>query len=119
MIDAKIVEAGAICTADLGTVGSCRVVVPGGEVGQTGKLVLRPEILRLVKPDAAPGSGNFLVGRYKDSLVTGSTIKHFIELENGSPIIVQELTTPESTSNSLAGNVGITWAEETGIFLSR
>ena len=119
MLDAKILEVGNPCIVDLGASGQCKVKVPGANKDQGGKLVLRPETLRLVANDQIADGFNALSVRYKDSLVTGSTIKHIVELENGTELIVQELTTPEETSKRHEGQLVVVWPVEAGIFLDR
>lgn len=119
MIDAEIVEAGSNCTALLGGPGSCRLIAPELQKGQKGKILLRPEVLRLVVPTQTPKGCNLISGRYRDMLVTGSTIKHFVELDGGAVVVVQELTTPEATSRARSGTVGVAWPYEAGIFLDR
>ena len=119
MLDARILEVGDPCIVDLGTSGQCKVKAPDAKNGQGGKLVLRPETLRLITNDQMPDGFNALSVRYKDSLVTGSTIKHIVELENGTELIVQELTTPEETAKRHEGRLVVAWPVEAGIFLDR
>ena len=119
MLDARILEDGDPCIVDLGTSGQCEVEAQGAKKNQSGKLVLRPETLRLVANDQLPNGFNSLSVRYKDSLVTGSTIKHIVELENGTELVVQELTTPEETAKRHEGQLVVVWPVEAGIFLDR
>lgn len=119
MLDAKILEVGDHCIVDLGTSGKCKVKAPGAHKDQGGKLVLRPEALRLITDDQIPGDFNALPVRYKNSFVTGSTTKHIVELESGTELIVQELTTPEETPKRHQGELVVAWAVEAGTFLDR
>ena len=119
MLDAKVLEAGDPCILDLGTSGQCKVKAPGANKNQSGKLVLRPETLRLITNDQLPDGFNALSVRYKDSLVTGGTTKYIVELENGTEMIVQELTTPEEAARRHEGRLFAAWPVEAGIFLDQ
>ena len=119
MLDAKVLEDGNPSTVDLGVSGHCKVFAQGDNKGQSGKLVLRPETLQLLPNDQLPEGFNRLSVRYKDSLVTGSTIKHIVVLESGAELTVQELTTPEETAKRHEGQLVVAWPVEAGIFLRR
>ena len=119
LLDAEIVESGETSVVGLGSLGTCRVVIQDPRVGARGKLLLRPEALQIVPRDDIPEGHNALHGRVADSLVTGGTVKHFVTLENGDNVTVQELTNATMTSFSGDEMVQIIWPIEVGLFLDR
>jgi putative spermidine/putrescine transport system ATP-binding protein len=119
LLDAEIVEGGETSVVGLGSLGKCRVVIQDPRVGARGKLLLRPEALHIVPRGETPEGHNALHGRVVDSLVTGGTVKHFVTLENGDDVAVQELTNITMTSFSAAEMVQIIWPIEAGLFLDR
>ncbi len=119
LLDAEIVEGGETSVIGLGSLGTCRVVIPDPRVGARGKLLLRPEALHIVPRGETPEGHNALHGRVADSLVTGGTVKHFVTLENGGEVTVQELTNITMTSFSAAEKVQIVWPIGAGLFLDR
>ena len=82
----------------LGSSLTCRVVIREPSVGARGKLLLRPETLHLVPRGEVPEGHNAFPGRVSNSLVTGGTVKHFVTVENGDCVTVQELTNLKATS---------------------
>ena len=98
LLDAEVVEAGDTSVARLGSSLTCRVVIREPRVGSRGKLLLRPEALHLVPRGEAPEGHNAFPDRVSDSLVTGGTVKHFVTLENGDCVTVQELANMKATS---------------------
>lgn len=119
LLDAEIVEAGETSVIRLASSLTCRVVIREPHIGARGKLLLRPEALQLVPREAPPEGHNALAGRVSDSLVTGGTVKHFVTLENGDQVTVQELTNIKATSFSATELVQIVWPIEAGLFLAR
>ena len=119
LLDAEIVESGETSVVGLGSLGTCRVVIQDPRVGARGKLLLRPEALQIVPRGDIPEGHNALHGRVADSLVTGGTVKHFVTLENGDNVTVQELTNATMTSFSGDEMVQIIWPIEVGLFLDR
>lgn len=98
----------------------CRAVLHvQAPLGSTGKLLLRPEALRLLPGDAAPAGHNILRGRITSTLVTGGTSKHFVILESGETVAVQELTNQDTTRLQPGLQVSIGWPEAAGRFLQR
>ena len=119
LLDAEVVEVGDTSVVRLGSSLTCRVVIREPRVGARGKLLLRPEALHLVARGEAPEGHNAFPGRVSDSLVTGGTVKHFVTLENGDCVTVQELTNMKATSFSAAESVQIVWPIEAGLFFVR
>ncbi len=119
LLDGEIVETGETSVVELGASGTCRVAIRDPQVGARGKLLLRPEALHIVPRGETPDGHNALHGRIADSLVTGGAVKHFVTLENGDNVAVQELSNITRTSFSTAELVQIVWPIEAGLFLDR
>ena len=85
--------------------------------GETGKLLLRPEVLRLAQPGEVEPGFNMAKGNLASTLVTGGTSKHFVALEGGMTITVQELTNEATTRLEAGIPVGVVWPENAGRFL--
>ena len=119
LLDAEIGEIGETCVVRLGSLETCRVVIRNPRVGTGGKLLLRPEALQIAPRGKTPKGHNALCGRVANSLVTGGTVKHFVTLENGENVTVQELTNINATSFSAEDMVQLVWPIEAGLFLDR
>jgi putative spermidine/putrescine transport system ATP-binding protein len=120
LLDATVVATGETALLRLSESESCHVRLhEPASVGTTGKLLLRPEALRLVQGGQAPAGHNSLQGRLTNTLVTGATSKHFVALDNGATVAVQELTDPSTTRLEPGLRVQVSWPPETGRFLER
>jgi len=118
LLDAEISDAGAVATAVLATGETCRFVphLPMNR-GTKGKLLLRPESIRLIASGEPPADYNVLHGRVTNTLVTGATSKHFFTTDGGAVIAVQELTNQIATRFDPTQKVTIVWSPQTGRFL--
>ncbi len=118
LIDATLIEAGEPALVQLAGGERCRVTlhetVP---TGASGKLLLRPESLRLIQGKAHPAGHNVLEGQVESTLVTGGTSKHFVRLGNGATIAVQELTNQDSVRLPPGLEVSVAWPENAARFL--
>lgn len=119
LLDATVTKTGKPALLELqGGIG-CRVFLHEDvRTGTTGKLLLRPEVLRLVQPGAVEPGHNIATGRLASTLVTGGTSKHFVTLDNGATIIVQELTNQATTRLQPGIPVAVTWPEHSARFLT-
>ena len=70
--------AGRVRLADGTEIKVCR----GASTGN-GHVMIRPESMRLLPDDGAAADDNVLRGTLRDTLVTGSTIKHFVSMPGG------------------------------------
>lgn len=86
-------------------------------VGTKGKLLLRPEALRLLTPSQVVPETNSATGVLESTLVTGGTSSHFVKLASGATVLVRELTNQNATGLRAGSPVTITWPETTGRFL--
>jgi putative spermidine/putrescine transport system ATP-binding protein len=120
LLEASVVETGAPAVLTLEGGGRCRAFmhepVP---VGTVGKLLLRPEVLTLAKQKAVEPGYNMLQGHLQSTLVTGGTSKHFVGLDSGTTVIVQELTNQETTRLEPGIAVTVTWPEAAARFLTQ
>jgi putative spermidine/putrescine transport system ATP-binding protein len=118
LIDATVMEAGEPASLRLPGGGTCRAFLhDASEAGVAGKLLLRPEALRLVQDGSHPPGHNVLQGRIASTLVTGGTSKHFVTLDSGETVAVQELTNQNSTRLQPGLRVAVSWPENAARFL--
>jgi putative spermidine/putrescine transport system ATP-binding protein len=118
LLDATVIEAGNPALLELAGGATCRVVLHDhAPAGATGKLLLRPEALRLHRAGHVPQDHNQLSGRLQSTLVTGGTSKHFVTLNSGTTVTVQELTDPQTQNIQTGQSVTLSWQHETGRFL--
>ena len=120
LLDATVVETGQPALLKLTDGETCRAflheTVP---VGTAGKLLLRPEVVRLSKQKTIEPGQNVAQGRLESTLVTGGTSKHFVTLGSGSTIIVQELTNLEARRLEPGIPVTVAWPETAARFLTK
>ena len=103
-IDAEIVEAGEPALLKLPGGQTCRTFLHDhSAAGTVGKLLLRPEALRLTQDGNCAAGHNILCGRIVSTLVTGGTSKHFVALDNGATVAVQEAHQPGNPAGSRRG----------------
>jgi len=118
LIDATIVEAGEPALLSLPGGESCRVFLHDqASAGIVGKLLLRPEALRLIQDGRYPPGHNVVQGRVASTLVTGGTSKHFVTLDSGATVAVQELTSQETGRLQVGLRVAVSWPEKAARFL--
>nr|WP_091838266.1 ABC transporter ATP-binding protein [Bosea lupini] len=118
LLDATVAETGEPALLRLSASESCRVRLhSAAPVGTVGKLLLRPEALRLVQNGQVTAGHNVLHGHLDNTLVTGATSKHFVTLDNGATLAIQELTDPSTTRLEPGLRVQVSWPPETGRFL--
>lgn len=104
-------------TARLGD-GS-HIQVQRGALGGQGHLLIRPEQMRLAAGPEMDGNENCLKGTLLDTLVTGSTIKHFVSLPGELTVTVQELANERRTVFRPGDTVHVIWPAAAGIFVDR
>ncbi|UZF90866.1 ABC transporter ATP-binding protein [Bosea sp. NBC_00550] len=120
LLDATVAETGEPALLRLSASESCRVRLHSpASVGAAGKLLLRPEALRLVQNGQVAAGHNVLSGHLDNTLVTGATSKHFVTLDSGATVSIQELTDPSTTRLEPGLRVQVSWPAETGRFLER
>jgi putative spermidine/putrescine transport system ATP-binding protein len=118
LIDATVIETGEPALLRLPGGDSCRAFLHDrAPVGTIGKLLLRPETLRLIQGESCPLGHNLLKGRITSTLVTGGTSKHFVTLESGQTVVIQELTNQDTTKFQPGLRVAISWPENAARFL--
>lgn len=118
LLDATVAETGEPALLRLSASESCRVRLhSAAPVGTVGKLLLRPEALRLVQNGQVTVGHNVLHGHLDNTLVTGATSKHFVTLDNGATLAIQELTDPSTTRLEPGLRMQVSWPPETGRFL--
>ena len=118
LIDATVAEVGEPALLRLPGGDSCRAFLHDrATAGTTGKLLLRPETLRLNQGNQAPPGHNLLQGKIASTLVTGGTSKHFVTLESGETIAIQELTNQNTARLQPGLSVAVSWPESAARFL--
>lgn len=95
------------------------VEVRRGATHGTGHVMIRPENMRVLADPMLAQGENMIAGTLRDTLVTGSTIKHFVELADESLVTVQELANERRSTLTRGANVLVAWSAESGIFLDR
>jgi putative spermidine/putrescine transport system ATP-binding protein len=119
-IDAEIAETGEPALLKLSTGQTCRAFLHDhSAAGTAGKLLLRPEALRLTQDGGCAPGHNILPGRIVSTLVTGGTSKHFVSLDNGATVAVQELTNQETSRLAAGHPVFVTWPQKAARFLQQ
>jgi len=73
--------------------------------------------LRLNQGNQAPPGHNLLQGKIASTLVTGGTSKHFVTLESGETIAIQELTNQNTARLQPGLSVAVSWPESAARFL--
>jgi putative spermidine/putrescine transport system ATP-binding protein len=119
LLEAEVVSIGEQGSVKLRSSEMCTVPVRDAKVGTRGKLLLRPEALRIVPSGNVPGGHNALQGTVTDTLITGGAAKHFVKLTNGDKLIVQELSNKKMTSFTSRENIQVLWPTDAGLFLSK
>jgi putative spermidine/putrescine transport system ATP-binding protein len=119
LIDAEVIKAGSPHVLRLETGTTCQLADGSCLEGARGKLLLRPETLRIVQNGEAPADHNMLRGTLAETFITGGTAKHFVTLANGKNIIIQELTNRSMTCFAKSQAVNVVWPFEAGRFLER
>jgi putative spermidine/putrescine transport system ATP-binding protein len=110
LLDAEIVEPGELATVRLAGGATCRVRLAAPVSAATaGKILLRPEALSLVTGGEPPPGHNVLHGHVTNTLVTGATSKHFVAVDGGGVVAVQELTNEAATRPDPSQRVQIAW----------
>ena len=119
LLGAEVIDAGEIGTVRLESGETCRVRLPGQArvPGMKGKLLLRPESLRIIDHDSVAPDHNVLRGLVTDTLITGGTVKHFVTLTGGTTIAVQELTNQSMTRFPPTQPVSVVWHLDAARFL--
>lgn len=118
LLDATVTSTGAPASFALeGGLASRAVSHEPISVGAKGKLLLRPETLRLVSAGAVPPEANSATGILESTLVTGGTSSHFVKLPSGGTMLVRELTNQQATSLRSGSAVTVTWPDSAGRFL--
>ncbi|MCB1384734.1 MAG: ABC transporter ATP-binding protein [Nitratireductor sp.] len=103
---------------DATVAGEDRVRLVNGEIitvrhdaplshGQSVKVLLRPEVLHLREIDAG---GNRLDATIRGSVISGSTVKHFLELDGGTSVLVEELSNGTNAAPAPGDRVTISWS---------
>ena len=118
LLDAVVEKSGSQSQIKIGTSEICRVK-GNYETGRQGKLLLRPETLRIVSPDEVPEGHNSIEGSVSNTLITGGTAKHFVKLRDGQLVVVLELTRQNMESFQAEKNMKIVWPFEAGQFLEQ
>jgi putative spermidine/putrescine transport system ATP-binding protein len=120
LLDATVIEVGEPALLKLENGEMCRAFLHEAvPAGTAGKLLLRPEVVRLSKHKVAEPGHNIAHGRLESTLVTGGTSKHFIILDNSATLTVQELTNQEATQIQPGTPVTVTWPETAARFLTK
>jgi putative spermidine/putrescine transport system ATP-binding protein len=119
ILDVEVVETGETSLVKLRSTQTCRVHVPDPKIGLRGKLLLRPESLRIVEPGDCPENHNVIAGVVTSTLTTGGSTKHFVRLSDNDTLIVQELTNQKLTRFSADQQVEVIWPVEAGMYLDR
>ena len=114
LLPAEVCGSGAVRLED-GTV----VQVNRGAKSGKGHLMIRPESVAVIPPGQAQAGANALVGTLRDTLVTGSTIKHFVAVARGATMLVQELANERRTVFARGNAVAVASPAEAGVFLDR
>lgn len=118
LLDATVASTGAPASFVLeGGLTSRAILHEPVAAGARGKLLLRPEALRIVSPDEVPPGRNSATGILESSLVTGGTSSHFVKLPSGTTMLVRELTSQKATSIQAGTPVTVTWPDGAGRFL--
>jgi putative spermidine/putrescine transport system ATP-binding protein len=90
-------------------------VVPGA-----GHLLLRPENVRIdTAGETLAPQTNRLEGVLSGTLVTAGVVKHFVTLDDGTVLVVQELANERRTQLGAGTRVTATWSARVGLFLNR
>ncbi|MBG9387995.1 ABC transporter ATP-binding protein [Caenimonas sp. DR4.4] len=120
LLPGEVTHPGAIGTVRLASGESCRVPLPPTcrVAGTKGKVLLRPESLRIVDHDTVEPDHNVLHGFVTDTLITGGTVKHFVTLDGGTEIAVQELTNQSMTRFPPTQPVNVVWHVDAARFLA-
>jgi putative spermidine/putrescine transport system ATP-binding protein len=118
-LDAEVIVSGASGQLRLTSSEICHLCDIDEPVGANGKLLLRPESLRIVADGRFEPGHNRLKGKIRDTLISGSTTKHFVLLDNGHLVTVQELSDSAINRYAKDQTVEVTWPAKTGRFLSR
>lgn len=117
-IDATVVEAGEPGLLKLPGDQTCRAFLPADSpVGTIGKLLLRPEVLRLSHGGDCAAGHNLLRGRIDSTLVTGGVSTHFVLLDSGATVAVREFTNQEASGREPGRPVCVTWPQKAARFL--
>jgi putative spermidine/putrescine transport system ATP-binding protein len=120
LIDATVIEPGEPALLRLPGGQPCRAFLhDNAPVGAAGKLLLRPETLRLLQDDSRPAGHNILPGKIASTLVTGGTSKHFVTLDSGEVVAVQELTNQDTSRLRVGLRVAVSWPENAARFLQQ
>jgi len=83
--------------------------------GRDARLLVRPESLRLADAGRAagdPGQGldNLIPGVAVSSMIVGSLIKHYVDVGESSPIVVQELSSADARAPAPGEKVMVGWS---------
>jgi putative spermidine/putrescine transport system ATP-binding protein len=81
------------------------------KANHSGKIniLVRPESIRLRLPSQSVDAENQLSGRLKMTVMLGGTTTHQVELNDGSVITVQELTSGERAEVAIGSAVKLAW----------
>ena len=99
--------------------GGSEVRVRRGATSGTGHIMIRPESMRLSHLGQHAADENMLHGILRDTLVTGSTIKHFVCVGDDLVVTVQELANERRTIFASGAPISVSWPVDAGIFLDR
>ncbi|MCF1464596.1 ABC transporter ATP-binding protein [Agrobacterium vitis] len=118
LLDAEVVDAGNAGRVRLLSSHLCVAVIKGAAIGARGKLLLRPETVRMGVPDDIPQGHNSIGATVSSTLTTGGTTKHYASIDgSGEQVIVQELSGALARRYQPGQPVQITWPAEAGLFL--
>ena len=108
------VEAGGSPAAVSTTVGRCLVrgQAPAAEPGRDVKVMVRPENVIMVHDGETSELSNQFPAETVDTISFGGVIKTYLQLRDGSTVVVQQLTKAERQAPAAGTRVTVAWAAE-------
>ena len=118
ILDCTIVESGEMVTArtDFDTIVRSSLATdaaPGGRM----KMMVRPENVSIVRGDRIEEHENRLKGELVDRIILGGVVKSYVRLNDGSSMVVQELTRADRIGAVPGTKVDLVWPAKDTLFL--
>jgi putative spermidine/putrescine transport system ATP-binding protein len=119
LLEAEVVVTGEQGQIRLSSSGSNVTAKGNHPAGTKGRLLLRPECVRLLTDGDVPHGFNRLDGKLDSTLTTGGTTKHFVTLDGShEQVIVQELSNSAMKRYGPDERVQVAWPANVGVFLA-
>ena len=118
ILDANVAQTGARAEVTTATGSRFSARPTEAPVGMPIKIMVRPENLLLVRPGESADLSNRITATMVDTIILGGVVKNYTRLDDGTTIVVQELTRADRKPPEPGSAVTIGWRPEDTLILA-